>query len=151
MKLEGSTAINVSRPIAYSYLTDANFVGQCAPGVERVEELEPGKKFRVVVSVGFGIVKATFNTDVEFVEKRENEYARIKAVGKAPGSGANVVAELFFADGNGGATELKWIADVLITGTIAIVANRLMASVTQFMSKQFFDSARAKIETGQRE
>ena len=51
-----------------------------------------------------------------------------------------------FADGEGGATELKWVADVLITGTIAIVANRLMASVTQFMSKQFFDAARAKIE-----
>lgn len=151
MKLEGSTAINAPRSVAYSYLTDANFVGQCAPGVERVDELEPGKKFRVVVSVGFGIVKATFNTDVEFVEKRENEYARIKAVGKAPGSGANVVAELFFADGDGGSTELLWIADVLITGTIAIVANRLMASVTQFMSKQFFDLARSKIETGRRE
>ena len=146
MKLEGSTVINAPRATAYGYLTDANFVGQCAPGVERVEELEPGKRFRVVVSVGFGIVKATFNTDVEFVEKRENEYARIKAVGKAPGSGANVGAELFFTDGEGGATELKWVADVLITGTIAIVANRLMASVTQFMSKQFFDAARAKIE-----
>lgn len=146
MKLEGSTVINAPRPIAYGYLTDANFVGQCAPGVERVDELEPGKKFRVIVSVGFGIVKATFNTDVEFIEKRENEYARIKAVGKAPGSGANVGAELFFSDADEGVTELKWVADVLITGTIAIVANRLMASVTQYMSKQFFDSARAKIE-----
>lgn len=45
MKLEGSTLINAPRAIAYGYLTDANFVGQCAPGVERVDELEPGKNF----------------------------------------------------------------------------------------------------------
>ena len=37
MKLEGSTVINAPRATAYGYLTDANFVGQCAPGVERVE------------------------------------------------------------------------------------------------------------------
>ncbi|MCW1971174.1 MAG: SRPBCC domain-containing protein [Anaerolineae bacterium] len=146
MKLEGKTYINAPRTRAYDYFTDAHFVSQCAPGVEKVEELEAGKKFRVVVSVGFGMVKATFNTDIEFVEKRLNEYAKIKAVGKAPGSGANVTAELYLTDAPQGGTDLKWVADVVITGTIAIVANRLMGSVTQMMSKQFFDCAKGKIE-----
>ncbi|MBU6361835.1 MAG: hypothetical protein KGS46_17630 [Chloroflexi bacterium] len=146
MKLEGTTYINAPRPKAYEYLTDANFVGQCAPGVEKIEELEVGKKFRVVVSIGFGMVKATFNTDVEFLDKRLNDYAKIKAVGKAPGSGANVSAELNFTDAAQGGTNLKWVADVMIIGTIAVVANRLMGSVTQMMSKQFFDCAKGKIE-----
>lgn len=149
MKLEGKTYINAPRAKAYDYFTDANFVSQCAPGVEKVEELEAGKKFRVVVSVGFGMVKATFNTDIEFVEKRLNEYAKIKAVGKAPGSGANVTAELYLSDAPQGGTDLKWVADVVITGTIAVVANRLMGSVTQMMSKQFFDCAKGKIEAAQ--
>jgi hypothetical protein len=146
MKIEGTTQINASREKTFIYFTDAQFVSQCAPGVERVDVIEPEKKFRVVVSVGFGAVKATFNTDIEFVDKKPIDYAKIKAVGKAPGSGANVTAELFLSDGPGNSTNLKWIADVMVTGTIAIVANRLMSSVTQLMSKQFFDCAKSKIE-----
>ena len=149
MKLEGTQHIAASREKVYAYFTDANFVSQCAPGVEKLEELEPGKKFRIVVGVGFGAIKATFNTDVEFVEKRLNEYARIKAIGKAPGSGANVSADLTLSATSASTTDLHWVADVSINGAIALVANRLMGSVAQKLSGEFFACAQGKIESAE--
>jgi uncharacterized protein len=146
MKLSGSTHINAPRAKAYAYLTDANFVAECAPGVQKLEVIEPDKKFKVIAGIGFGAVKATFDTDVEFVEKREGEYARIKASGKAPGSNVDASAELNLSDASEGGTTLNWDADVTIAGAIASVAMRLLGNVTQKLSAQFFEKAKAKIE-----
>jgi carbon monoxide dehydrogenase subunit G len=44
------------------------------------------------------------------------------------------------------ATALKWTAEVTITGTIASLASRMMGSVAQKISGQFFDCVRAKVE-----
>jgi uncharacterized protein len=146
MKLEGNTFINAPRAKVFDALTDAHFVAQCAPGVQKVEEIEAGRKFKVVAGIGFGAVKATFDTNVEFVDKVPHDSAKIKAQGKAPGSNADVTADLVLTDAEGGGTNLKWIADVSIAGAIASVAMRLLGSVTQKLSAQFFDCAKGKIE-----
>jgi uncharacterized protein len=148
MKLEGITHIKAPRETAYNYFTDATFVAECAPGVQSLEVIEPDKKFKVIAGVGFGMVKATFDTNVEFIEKQPHDYAKIKAAGKAPGSNVDATAELFLTDEEGG-TQLKWIADVNIAGAIASVAMRLLSSVTQKLSGQFFETAKAKIEAAE--
>jgi uncharacterized protein len=148
MKLSGSTQINAPREKAFAYFTDANFVAECAPGVQKLEVIEPDKKFKVVAGIGFGAVKATFDTNVDFVEKRPHDYAKIKASGKAPGSNVDATAELALSDTDDGGTLLKWDADVVIAGAIASVAMRLLGSVTQKLSAQFFEKAKQKIENG---
>ncbi len=148
MKLSGSTHINAPRERAYAYLTDANFVAECAPGVQKLEVVEPDKKFKVIAGIGFGAVKATFDTHVEFVDRRPHDYARIKAAGKAPGSNVDATAELSLSDALEGGTTLNWEADVVIAGAIASVAMRLLGSVTQKLSAQFFEKARKRIEEG---
>jgi carbon monoxide dehydrogenase subunit G len=146
MKLSGSTHINAPREKAFDHFTDANFVAECAPGVQKLEVIEADKKFKVVAGIGFGAVKATFDTNVDFVEKRPHDYAKIKAAGKAPGSNVDAVAELKLSDAPEGGTTLAWEADVNIAGAIASVAMRLMGSVTQKLSAQFFEKAKEKIE-----
>jgi hypothetical protein len=146
MKLEGNTHIKAPRAEVYNYFTDAHKVSQCAPGVDKLEVLEKDKKFKIVAGVGFGMIKASFDTVVEFVERRENEFARIKAAGKAPGSNANVTADLILTDAASGGTDVKWVADVVISGTIAAVATRLMGSVTQKLAGEFFNCAKGNIE-----
>lgn len=150
MKLEGTTHLNVSREKAYAYFTDAAFVADCAPGVKGLEVIEPNKKFKIVAGIGFGAVKVTFDTFVEFLDKVPNESATIKANGKAPGSNADVTAQLRFIDAEDaedGGTDLIWMADAVISGSIASVAMRLLGSVTNKLSNQFFECAKGKIES----
>jgi hypothetical protein len=149
MKIEGTTHIHASRETVYRYFTDANFVADCAPGVQKLEVIEPDKKFKIIAGIGFGAVKATFDTHVEFLDKRLNESATIKAHGKAPGSNADATATLNLSDADDGGTDLNWFADVMISGAIASVAMRLLGSVTQKLSGQFFECAKKKIEKGE--
>jgi carbon monoxide dehydrogenase subunit G len=144
--LEGSVNISAPREKVWSFLNDPNAVSKCAPGLESLEITVPDQKFRVIVSVGFGTVKATFNTDVEWVERNPMDHLVFKAHGSAPGSAVDATADVKLNDGDGGSTDLNWAADVVVLGTIASLASRLMGGVTQRLTAAFFDCARKQIE-----
>jgi carbon monoxide dehydrogenase subunit G len=148
MHLQGNVSINAPRAQVYQFLTDPNQVGQCAPGVESIEIIQPGKTFRGTASIGFGAVKVRFVGNVEWLELVEPERAKMKAHGNAPGSAADVISEMVLSDLPGGATQLHWTADITIVGQLASLAARLMGTVSQKMTGVFFDCARQKIEAG---
>ncbi len=146
MHLEGVTIIKAPRQKVWEFLTDAHQVSQCAPGVESVEIVVPGRKFRAVAAIGFGTVKARFAGDAEFVELDAPHRAKIKAHGNAPGSAADVASEMILMDGPDGGTEMKWTAEVVILGSLASLAARMMGPVTQKLTEQFFACVKKKIE-----
>ncbi len=146
MRFEGTVSIKASRKKVWDFLTDPNKVAGCAPGLEKLEILEPGKRFRATTSIGFGAVKARFVNDVEWVEMDAPDFARMKAHGTAPGSGVDAESSMRLTDGQDGATDLAWSADVTIVGTIASLAARLMGGVTKKLTAAFFDSVREEIE-----
>ena len=146
MHLSGSTIINAPRPTVWKFLTDAQAVAQCAPGVESVEVIEPNKKFRATASVGFGSVKVKFTGDGEWVELDEPNRAKVKGHGKAPGSAADVQSEMTLIDRGDGSTEVKWTAEVNVLGSIASLASRMMGTVTQKLTAEFFNCVKKKVE-----
>jgi carbon monoxide dehydrogenase subunit G len=146
MQFKDTVTIQASRDKVWAFLTDADKVARCAPGVESVEEIEPMKKYKAVASIGFGSIKAKFDVDLEFMELDEPTYCKVKAHGTAPGSAADVIGEMTLSDGEGGATDLAWVASVNVMGTIASLANRMMGSVTKKLTAEFFEKVRENIE-----
>ena len=148
MLLKGDVAIRAPRKRVWDFMTDPNQIGQCAPGVEKIEEIEPLKRYRGVVSVGLGSVKARFNGEVEIVELDEPNRAKLRAHGTATGSAADAVSELSLSDGPDGATMVHWTADVNVSGQLASLAARLMLPVSQKLAGQFYEEVRRRIEAG---
>lgn len=146
MQFKDSVTINAPRKKVWAFLTNANEVAPCAPGVDSVEVIEEDKKYKAVAAIGFGNIKAKFNTDIEFLELKEPDFAKIKAHGTAPGSAADVIAEMTLSDGEGDSTVLDWSADITIMGTIAALANRMMGSVTKKLSTEFFNTVKQRLE-----
>jgi carbon monoxide dehydrogenase subunit G len=146
MHVEGSVTIDAPREQVWDFLTDPDQVGKCAPGLESMEIIEQDKRFRAVVSVGFGSMKARFSADVEWVELDEPERAKMKAHGTAPGSTADASSEMNLTENETGGTDLDWTADISIQGTIASLASRLMGSMTQRLTGEFFDCVKKNIE-----
>lgn len=147
MHLSGSIHISAPREQVFDFLTDPLQVSQCAPGVESVEVLVPGQKFRATAGIGFGSVKATFKGEAEWVELDRPNRAKVKARGAASGSAADVVSEMILAEAPGGTTQMNWTADIAIMGQLASLAARMMSPISQKLTAQFFDCAKVKIET----
>ena len=147
MLIKGEVTIRAPRKKVWDFLTDPDQIGQCAPGVEKIEMIEPLKRYRGIVSVGLGAVKARFSGEVEVMELEEPNYAKIKAHGSASGSVADAVSEMRLSDGPDGSTVLNWTADVTVSGQLASLASRLMVPVSQKLAQVFYEQVRKKIET----
>jgi uncharacterized protein len=146
MLLKGNVTIHAPRKKVWDFLTDPNQIGPCAPGVEKIETIEPNKKYRGVMSVGLGSVKAKFNGEVEILELNEPDYAKLKAHGVATGSAADVISEMTLSDGLDDATLVHWTADVRVSGQLASLASRLMVPVSQKLAGVFYEEVRKRIE-----
>jgi carbon monoxide dehydrogenase subunit G len=146
MQLKGDVTIRAPRKRVWDFMTDPEQIGPCAPGVEKIEVIEPFKRYRGTISVGFGSVKARFSGEVEIVELDEPDHAKLKAHGSATGSVADVVSEMHLSDGPDGSTNVHWTAEINVAGQLASLASRLMVPVSQKLSKQFYDEVRKRIE-----
>ncbi len=146
MRFEGKDTIRASRTEVWKFLTDAESVSKCTPGIESMEILEPNKKFQALGALGLGTVKVKFKTTIEWTELKPPENAKMKMSGTAPGSSIDVVSEIRLADAPNGATEIVWSADVTVVGSIASLAARLMKPVTAKMTNDFFSCVKKKIE-----
>ena len=147
MLIKGEVTIRAPRKKVWDFLTDPDQIGQCAPGVEKIEMIEPLKRYRGIVSVGLGSVKARFSGEVEIMELEEPNYAKLKAHGSASGSVADAVSEMRLSDGPDDSTILNWTADVTVSGQLASLASRLMVPVSQKLAQVFYEQVRKKIET----
>src|SRR5574338_1123975 len=116
MLLKGNVSIRAPRKQVWDFLTDPNQIGQCVPGVEKIEIIEPDKKYRGVVSGGLVSVKARFNGHVDVLELDEPNRAKLKAHGTSTGTAADLLSEMSLSDGEDGCTIVKWTADVNVSG-----------------------------------
>jgi len=146
MRFEGKDTIRASRAQVWKFLTDAESVSKCTPGLESMEILEPNKKFRALGALGLGTIKVKFKTTIEWTELKPPETAKMKMSGTAPGSSIDVGSEIRLSDAPNGATEIVWSADVTVVGSIASLAARLMKPVTAKMTQDFFTCVRKSIE-----
>lgn len=147
MLLKGDVTIHAPRKQVWDFLTDPNQIGQCVPGVEKIETVEELKKYRGIVSVGLGSVKARFSGDVEILELDEPNRAKLKAHGTATGSAADAVSEMHLSDASDNSTLVQWTADINVSGQLASLASRLMVPVSQKLADVFYDEVRKRIET----
>ena len=146
MHLEGIVSIGAPRQKVWESLTDPYFVSQCAPGLESMEVIEPDKKFQAVAGAGFGSIKVTFKTDVEWLVLDAPTHASMKVHGTAPGSAMDMISAMNLSDGPDESTELNWTAEIVVLGTIASVAARLMQPVANLLVGALFKCIKGKIE-----
>lgn len=145
MHFEGSVPIKASRDKVWALVTDPDRVGQCGPGVEKIEVID-ATHFKATAKVGIGFINARFNVNMEFAELEPPDRAQIKAHGQAPGSAVDATAEMRLSDGPDGTTVMDWSADVNLSGTLASVGARLIEGTADKMIGQTFDCMRTKLE-----
>ena len=145
MRFEGSVPINAARDKVWAFVTDPEQVGQCGPGVEKIDVVD-ATHFKAIAKVGIGFISARFNADMEFAELEAPSRALIKVHGQAPGSAVDATAEMHLSDGPDGSTVMDWGADVNIAGTLASIGARLIEGTANKMIGQTFDCMKSKLE-----
>ena len=87
-----------------------------------------------------------FTNVIEWVELDAPSRALMKIHGETSGSVVDIKGELILSGNADDTTDLNWSAEVVVMGTIASLASRLMGSTTKKLSNEFFECAKNKIE-----
>ncbi len=145
MEFSGTQTIAAPIEKVWAFLFNVDNVAACAPGFQSMEETGP-EEWKAVIAVGVGAVKAKFTLDVTRPEMDEPERMVVKARGKAPGSAVDMFGDMNLTTVEDGQTRMDWKATVVVSGTIASVGARLLGSLAERLTGQFFDCLKAKLE-----
>lgn len=139
MKLtfSGTPEIPAPRDHVWRKLLDPNAVAACAPGVEKVETIDP-HRFKVISGFGVGAIKLKFALDVELSDVVDHHGMTIRARGKAPGSAVDVQSQVRLEEVAASVTRLTWHADTDISGTVASVGGRLVEGTSKKLIETFW-------------
>jgi uncharacterized protein len=138
--------IKAPRDRVWAFVTDPDRVGQCGPGVDSIEIVDP-THFKVSTKIGLGFIRVRFVLNLEFAELEPPERAVIKAHGKAPGTAVDGTADMRLSDGSEpGTSVMDWNADVVIAGSLASASAKMIEGTADKMIGQAFDCIRAKLE-----
>jgi carbon monoxide dehydrogenase subunit G len=145
MEFSGTQIVAAPIEKVWAFLMDVNNVAACAPGFKSLEVLED-ERWKAVIAVGVGAVKAKFTLDVTRPEMREPEEMTMKGHGKAPGSAVDLSGDMHLTALDSGGTQMDWQATVVVSGTIASVGARLLQGTAERLTGKFFDCLKTTLQ-----
>lgn len=145
MHFDGTQQIKAPVQQVWQFVLDPNKVAECAPGFKSMEILGPDH-FKPTLSVGIGAVKATFTLDVTLEDLHEPDHAAMRGRGNAGGSAVDMKAAMDLKPLSETETQMTWVADVNVSGTLASVGARLLEGSAQRLTTKFFECFRQKLE-----
>ncbi len=150
MKIEASFIVHAPRDRVWAAITDPARVAPCVPGRESIEIAGPGR-YRARVAVAVGPIKATFNLEVDVTEETPPSFAASTTRGEE-GTRASVLTahnELHLAALEGGATEVRYVSDISITGRLGRFGLGIMRKKAAALGDDFAEAFRACVEQGE--
>lgn len=138
----------LEQPIAkvWEYLSDPTKIVECVPGASITEKIDE-RNYKGQVTTSFGPVKASYNGEINISELDQTNHKMV-LIGKGIDSKGKGSADLTM---NGsliekdGATSVKFIMDISISGMLAQFGARLIKDVSDQLLGQFVNNFKDKL------
>ena len=139
MRVEFAGSQTVAAPIktVWERLLDADFVASCAPGVDKVEQVDD-THYRVIAMLGVGTIQLKFAINLELADLVPPSSARMIVRGNAPGSAMSAESSVKLATDGAKSTTLEWTVGADIRGTVASTGARLLKGAAKKLTEKFW-------------
>lgn len=146
MNIEQTFTVRASREATAAFFLDIDRVSACIPGVEGVEEVEPGN-YRAVLAVRLGPIRAAFQGTMAL--DSSDAPHRLAATGegrdRATGSVAKVSFTADLEEEQPGETTVNAVADIALRGRMAQFGTGVMRAAAGEMVEHFAQCANASL------
>jgi len=127
VKVEGTKTFEAPRETVWEVLNDPARMAKTMPGVQSFEVADDRHwKANVVIPLGLGGLKLSIN--FEKTDERKPDYARLSAKGTGVGAMLSMDTQFELSE-SGGATEMKWQADVHLLGQVGSMGQRVLQPI----------------------
>lgn len=137
MHLTGNHVFAAPPEKVWALLMDTPTLAKLVPGITSLEQVEENK-YKALLGVKLGPVNANFvgHLQLEDLQPPHSFTMKVQQNSKVGNAAATIAIGLQSVDGK--QTEVSFQGDVKLSGMLASMGQRLIGSVAQTLSKQFF-------------
>jgi carbon monoxide dehydrogenase subunit G len=134
MKVEGTRSYSAPRETLWEVLNDPERMAKVMPGVESFDVLDD-RNWRAHVLIPLGLGGLRMKINFEKTEERRPEYARLHAKGEGVGALLSMDTQFHLSE-EGGATAMRWEADVRVAGPVGSMGQRVLQPIVNQQVQQ---------------
>jgi carbon monoxide dehydrogenase subunit G len=139
MRLKGNQIVHAVPSRVWEILMNPHSLARVVPGITSLEKISENS-FKATVNIRMGPVNGMFsgNLQLEDITKEKSFTLKTLQISKMGNAKADVQIKLAPIDDN--QTEVMFDGDVILSGMLASMGQRLIGGIAQTLTKQFFDN-----------
>ena len=137
MELKGKHTVNATPATLWKMLMDTETLSRIVPGVSKLEKTGENS-YKSTLNINMGPIGASFNGDAQMEDIVEQKRFTLKMQQSNKMGNANSIMKVELVPINQRETEVVFDGEVKITGFLAAMGQKVLASVANMLTKQFF-------------
>jgi uncharacterized protein len=145
VNVSGERAFDAPRATVWQVLNDPESMAKTMPGVESFD-VHDDRHWTANVKIPLGLGGLRMKVDMEKVEERDLEFAKLAVKGNGVGAMMNMETSFTLSDGDGGGTAMAWSADVKILGPVGSMGQRVLQPIVNQQVQHVLSALDAQVQ-----
>ena len=128
MNVSGDREFAAPRDVVWQVLNDPAAMAKTMPGVESFD-IHDDRHWTANVKIPLGLGGLKMKVDMEKVEDREPEFAKLAVKGNGVGAIMNMETSFALSNAAAGTTSMAWSAEVKILGPVGSMGQRVLQPI----------------------
>ena len=128
MNVSGERDFAAPRATVWEVLNDPAAMAKTMPGVESFD-VHDANSWTANVKIPLGLGGLKMKVDMEKIEEREPEFAKLAVKGNGVGAMMNMETSFTLSDAPAGGTAMAWSAEVKIAGPVGSMGQRVLQPI----------------------
>jgi carbon monoxide dehydrogenase subunit G len=145
VNVSGERDFAAPRATVWEVLNDPAAMAKTMPGVESFD-VQDDRNWTANVKIPLGLGGLKMKVDMEKVEEREPEFAKLAIKGKGVGAMMNMETSFTLADGADGGTAMAWSAEVKVLGPVGSMGQRVLQPIVNQQVKHVLTALDGQVQ-----
>ena len=129
MNVSGEKVFDAPRDVVWRVMNDPASMAKTMPGVETFD-IHDDRHWTANVKIPLGLGGLKMKVDMEKIEEREPEFAKLAVKGHGVGAMMNMETSFTLGEApDGGGTSMAWSAEVKILGPVGSMGQRVLQPI----------------------
>jgi len=148
VNVSGEREFAAPREVVWRVLNDPSSMAKTMPGVESFE-IHDERRWSANVKIPLGLGGLKMKVDMEKLEEREPEFAKLAIKGNGVGAMMNMETSFTLSDSVGGGTAMAWAADVKIAGPVGSMGQRVLQPIVNQQVQHVLSALEVQVQEAQ--
>jgi uncharacterized protein len=145
VNVSGDREFAAPRDVVWQVLNDPQAMARTMPGVESFD-VHDDRHWTANVKIPLGLGGLKMKVEMEKIEEREPEFAKLAIKGNGVGAMMNMETSFTLSEADAGATAMAWSAEVKVLGPVGSMGQRVLQPIVNQQVKHVLTALDGQVQ-----